>query len=125
MNMKSNIYLLLLCIFAVFTSFTSKPTEEDCACKIYVPNAFSPNEDGVNDIFQPYIGCPVSEYDFRVFNRWGHLVYESQNQEDGWNGEFKGQPAEASVYVYIVKVTYDDEGELKDEIKTGDVALVR
>ncbi len=126
MNMKSNFYLLLLIFFAAFTSFTDKPAEEgDCACKIYVPNAFSPNEDGVNDTFQPYVGCAVTEYDFKIFNRWGRLMFSSQNPDESWNGEFDGKLAEASVYVYVLKVTYDNEGEIEDEIKTGDVALVR
>ncbi|MBK7872673.1 MAG: gliding motility-associated C-terminal domain-containing protein [Saprospiraceae bacterium] len=124
MNMKCKLYLVLLGTFIVLNSFVNI-AEENCACKIYVPNAFSPNEDGVNDTFQPYVDCTVSEYDFKVFNRWGHLVFESQKPDQGWDGEVKGKPADANVYIYVLKVSYEYEGEVENEIKTGDVALVR
>src|SRR5690606_25210461 len=54
-----------------------------------VPSGFSPNGDGVNDIV--YVrGFSIKEMDFKIFNRWGELVFESYNQENGWDGTYKG-----------------------------------
>ena len=57
---------------------------------IYVPNAFTPNGDGVNDVFQPK-GFGITIYSLKIFNRWGELVFETNNFEDGWDGKFKGR----------------------------------
>lgn len=123
--MKSNFYPLLFAMFIVCVSFVKPVVENPTACKVYVPNAFSPNEDGVNDTFQPFVGCAVIEYDFKVFNRWGQLMFSSQNPDDSWDGDFKGRPADANVYLYTLTVTYDNEGTQEEEVKTGDVALIR
>jgi len=124
--MKSNIYLLLLGASIFLTSFAKPaPTTAEMECHVFVPNAFSPNDDGVNDIFLPNIGCPISDFDFKVFDRWGRMVFSSTNQDFGWDGEFDGQPAPTNVYVYVLTFKYDDEGDLEDAIEMGDVALIR
>lgn len=117
--------LLLCCALFCLSSFYETPSQNEFACNVYVPNAFSPNDDGVNDVFQANIGCTVTEFDLRVFNRWGQQVFSSQNPDDGWDGTMKGEPALSAVYVYVLQVSYDQEGEVKREMKTGDVALIR
>lgn len=123
--MKSNCHLLLLGACFCLTSFVAASSGDTAECKVFVPNAFSPNDDGVNDIFLPNIACPISEYDFKVFDRWGHLIFSSTNQDLGWDGQFKGQPAPATVYVYVLTFKYDDEGDAEQTLEMGDVALVR
>ncbi len=74
-----------------------------CPCFAQLLNAFSPNGDGLNDYFRIVIGqgCVPHGYTFRIFNRWGETVYESFSEYDtGWDGSYKGRPADAGVYGY-------------------------
>jgi gliding motility-associated-like protein len=62
----------------------------NCDCDIYVPNAFTPNEDGLNDLFGPEVNCSFDTYEFAVFNRWGEEVFRSSSPEERWNGSNSG-----------------------------------
>jgi gliding motility-associated-like protein len=93
---------------------------------IYVPNAFTPGDDGTNDVFKP-IPIGVREINsFRVYNRWGVLVYSSSKSASvssiGWDGRYKGKPADTAVYVWTVEgIDY-----LNNSIrKKGTVTLIR
>ena len=69
----------------------------------YIPNAFSPNGDGVNDIFRAIPpGITSTEY-FRIFNRWGQMVFETHDYLKGWDGTYIGKPQPAGAYVWIIK----------------------
>lgn len=69
----------------------------------YVPNAFSPNGDGLNDVFRPIpVGIQSTEY-FRVFNRYGELMFQTNKWLEGWDGMFKGKKAESGTYVWTIK----------------------
>lgn len=70
---------------------------------VFIPNTFTPNGDGLNDkLFVRGSGLRHLEY-FRVFDRWGKLVYDSHNFEEGWDGTIAGKPADQAVYVYMVR----------------------
>ncbi|MFN7845601.1 MAG: gliding motility-associated C-terminal domain-containing protein [Bacteroidota bacterium] len=71
---------------------------------IFVPSAFSPNDDQSNDMLCLRGNCVESMY-FSVYDRWGNLVFESYNQEQCWDGTFKGKPCNSGVYVFRVEVT--------------------
>ena len=77
---------------------------------IFVPTAFTPNRDGLNDNIRPIIvGMKYMDY-FRVFNRYGQLVFESKNPEAYWDGTFKGQLQNSGTFVYQVQaVDYNDQ----------------
>lgn len=88
--------------------------------KVYLPNAFSPNGDGINDRFEIYPGAGIAEVlNFQVYNRWGGLVFDAQEGEQSWDGTFHSEPAEAGVYAYVVQVRWVDgfttlyEGDLQ------------
>ena len=88
----------------------------------YVPNAFTPNGDGNNDIFRP-IALGLRSLDiFRVFNRWGQMLYSGTGNGAGWNGSFGGRPQEAATYIWYAEgVDY-----LNKKIKRkGSVVLIR
>lgn len=69
----------------------------------YIPNAFSPNADGSNDIFRPIpVGISSTEY-FRVFNRYGELMYQTNKWMEGWDGTLKGKAAAAGTYTWMIK----------------------
>jgi gliding motility-associated-like protein len=88
----------------------------------YVPNTFTPNGDGINDIFRAIpVGMANTTY-FRVFNRLGELVFETNKWLKGWDGTFKGKPQPNGTYVWIVAGT--DRDYKKVEMK-GTVNLVR
>lgn len=72
--------------------------------EVYVPNSFTPNGDGKNDILKPLgFGLKKIEF-FRIYNRYGQLVFETNSLSVGWDGTFKGKPQPAGVYTYMVKV---------------------
>ncbi len=71
----------------------------------FIPNSFSPNGDGTNDIFKVY-GSSVKDVTMRVYNQWGQLIFESQNASIGWDGTWNGRPQMVGVYVYVAQVTF-------------------
>ena len=71
---------------------------------LYIPNAFSPNGDGYNDNFN-VVGDYIFDFEMRIFDRWGNLVYHSTNVKNGWNGSMKGVSAKEDVYVYLIEAT--------------------
>ncbi|WP_187774917.1 gliding motility-associated C-terminal domain-containing protein [Pedobacter sp. BS3] len=89
--------------------------------QIFVPNTFTPNNDGKNDILYVY-GNTIAKQRFRIYNQWGQLIYESLSQADGWDGTFKGQVQPTGVYVYYVEVTFKDG---TSGLKKGTVTLIR
>jgi gliding motility-associated-like protein len=88
---------------------------------VYVPNAFSPNGDGINDEFL-MSGFNITEVTMDIFDRWGEKLFSSKDLTQGWNGTFKNQPCENAVYVY--KITYKGLDGKKAN-KTGHVTLNR
>ena len=57
-----------------------------CPTTLFVPNAFTPNGDGLNDVFKP-VGIRVSDYRFQVYDKWGKLSFDTNNFDEGWQGE--------------------------------------
>jgi len=89
---------------------------------IFVPNSFTPNGDGINDVFRPIlIGMKKLNY-FKVYNRGGELIFSTNIQNNGWDGTFKGAAQDASVYVWIVE-GIDYQG--KTIFEKGSVTLIR
>lgn len=92
------------------------------SCNFFFPSAFTPNGDGKNDRAR-LVGDLVLVQDFylRIYNRWGQVVYETQDPTQGWDGRYKGQKAEVGSYYYLLKFTQNgDEEQIK-----GDLMLVR
>lgn len=90
--------------------------------QVFVPSAFTPNGDGRNDIFRPLaVGFTKLDY-FRVYNRWGQLVFETQTNERGWDGRINGQQQGSNTYVWVVKGT-DYTGKVVTA--KGTVTLIR
>jgi len=95
----------------------------------YIPNAFSPNNDGINDQFKIFPGIQSSNArinQFLIFNRWGSLVYEQENidlRSDNvwWDGSFNGQDLKQGIYVYFIEMTFDNGEVVQLE---GDVLMM-
>ena len=90
--------------------------------KVYIPNAFSPNGDGVNDYFSVY-GTTLQSVGMTIFDRWGERVFDSgTNQWASWDGTYKGVLESPGVYVYYVRLVYLDGSQ---ETKEGSLTLIR
>jgi len=89
-----------------------------------IPNAFSPNGDGLNDVFIPKLKLEraYSTFEFRVYNRYGQMVYNTANMNSGWDGTYKGRPQEKGVYFYKIAILFLD-GSIKNF--DGELTLVR
>ncbi len=88
----------------------------------YIPTAFSPNYDGVNDVFRIKNFGYEHLLGFEVFNRWGQIVFTTTDGTRGWDGNYNGQPAAASTYYYLIRIA--SNSRTITTIK-GDVILVR
>jgi gliding motility-associated-like protein len=97
----------------------------DDNCKMYVPNIFSPNDDGINDLFLPSTNCGVKDYQMKVFSRWGRLVFESKLLEDGWDGKVNGAQLPSDTYVYFIQFNYEDTESDTKEILKGEISIIR
>jgi gliding motility-associated-like protein len=88
---------------------------------LYVPNVFSPNNDGENDVM--YVrGTGFRSIYFTIYDRWGELVFETDDQSVGWDGTFRGKELDPAVFVYYVKAVFWDSKEIKQH---GSITLVR
>lgn len=89
---------------------------------IYAPNAFTPNDDSKNETWLP-VSLFVKDFNLKVFNRWGNMVFESSDKTYPWDGKYKGSPAPQGVYFYLINYTnYIDNVK---EVKKGLVSIIR
>jgi len=89
---------------------------------LFIPNAFTPNGDGKNDLFKVY-GSSINQLELRIFSQWGQLLFESKDQQKGWDGTYGGHPQPTGVYLYAVKVTL--YGQTSPIIRKGSLNLIR
>ncbi|MCI5055039.1 MAG: choice-of-anchor L domain-containing protein [Flavobacteriales bacterium] len=88
---------------------------------VWIPNAFTPNADGVNDKLEIYT-LGVTDFEFQIFNRWGDLVFQTTNPENYWDGSFNGSISKEGVFIYKVKATGITTERLS---KTGTITLFK
>ncbi len=96
------------------------PVQPVPAGDVFVPTAFSPNEDGYNDVLFIYGG--IKDFEFKIFNRWGEKVFETSEQSKGWDGSYDGKPIGSGVFAYTLK------GKLPDGtpvVRNGNITLMR
>ncbi len=94
---------------------------------LYLPNAFTPNADGLNDSFRPLTNPDqLTAYSMYIYNRWGGLIFESHNPSEGWDGHCSGAPCPAGTYTYVVKYGSKSASlNKKERVLRGMVTLVR
>ncbi len=78
---------------------------DDCTCFLYVPTGYTPNNDGRNDLLKAFSNCPVTGV-LSIYNRWGQLIYKTNDLQKGWNGVYNGNLQSTGVYVYQVTYSY-------------------
>jgi gliding motility-associated-like protein len=124
-------------ITTTYTVFVTDPKNSSCSYKnevevvvfevncgepdIFIPNAFSPNLDGEHDIYR-ISGNVIQTMELQIYNRWGELVFESNDVNKGWDGTFNGKQVDPTVFVYQLKVVCIDNKEYSTK---GNITIVR
>mgnify|MGYP000293583222 CR=1 FL=1 len=138
--MKTVIYLLLSVVAlqscSVFSDHrveVTLPKEYEACCgvqpvdytlgkhSIYVPNVFTPNGDGINDVFKPEHSGFI-KISMEIYDRWGEVIYSYDNLNGGWNGTYKGKICQDGYYAYKL---YATDNRLKQIEKAGSVLLMK
>jgi len=98
---------------------------DQCPPKIFIPNSFTPNRDGLNDRFKP-VTTFIAKYEWSIFNRWGLKVYSGTENDQGWDGTYNGMPVLAETYIYILTWWGNKNfTDIKSESISGEVTLWR
>jgi gliding motility-associated-like protein len=92
---------------------------------IKAPTGFTPNNDGLNDVFQFYGLDNIETFDFYIYNRLGEVVFEGTSVDDTWDGTYQGQPCPWGVYGWVAHYTANVEGELREDTIKGHVSIVK
>jgi gliding motility-associated-like protein len=95
---------------------------KDCEALLVFPNAFTPNHDGLNDIFRLKYPGLVANYQMQIFNRWGQVIFSSSDPFGGWDGNFANELQPPGTYIWIIRYT-DRSG--KSQRINGSVVLIR
>lgn len=127
LNVPYNLYLITVYVISDAGCYGDTATLwvdiDECSYDgVYVPNSFTPNNDGVNDTFK-VVGENLETLEFYIFNRWGELIYESHHIGQEWDGTYKGKDCQLDVYVWMVKYKFLDQPF--EQSTKGHVTLVR
>ncbi len=95
----------------------------DCDCQMLMPNAFTPNGDNLDDNIKPIFACDLQpqDYAFKIYNRWGQLLFQTNDYNIAWDGTFIGKPQPIETYIYTIE--WKSNQQLK--LMKGDVSLLR
>ena len=99
---KAGNYILTVTSFDNCVGTDTLTIREITCIAIGIPNAFSPNNDGRNDFFKPTINTEIQDYQLRIYNRVGQLIYQTNNYSTGWDGRFKGHKQSSDNYIYQI-----------------------
>ncbi|HEX2605952.1 MAG TPA: gliding motility-associated C-terminal domain-containing protein [Flavisolibacter sp.] len=97
--------------------------EEACQCQVFVPNAFTPNNDGRNDVFRPSLQCQAKDYHFRIYDRYGGVVFESKEPGKGWNGKKQSHFMNNGLYLWLLEYKNPNSGAVVQQ--SGSFLLIR
>jgi gliding motility-associated-like protein len=94
---------------------------------VFIPNVFSPNHDGINDVFRAFFANEASVDDFllRVYDRWGNMIYETTDYQSGWEGPFRDKAMDSAIFAYYIKASVFACHEPLEIFKYGDVTVVK
>ncbi|MBS1496897.1 MAG: gliding motility-associated C-terminal domain-containing protein [Bacteroidetes bacterium] len=95
---------------------------EECPTYFYIPNAFTPNNDGLNDIFKPIITGTLAEYHFEIYNRFGQKIFATKKINEGWNGTIKGISQNTGIYIWLCTYKFRNKQVV---FKKGTILLIR
>lgn len=105
--------------------FRQETTLKNCEECLYIPNIFSPNGDGINDVFQHFPGCEISNYSVQIFDRWGAEIFFSNSTDLSWDAMLNGNEVLQGAYVYLVRFDILNNGEIYPQERFGTVEVAR
>ena len=114
------------CDSTIYVNFNYRPCSLGAElCPLFVPTAFTPNDDGTNEYFEVVYdrSCPLSFFQVKIFNRWGTLIYTSDQPDFLWDGTYKQHPPIEGVYVWLVEYAFAEVGI--PVIKSGTVTIIK
>ncbi|MBR4218426.1 MAG: gliding motility-associated C-terminal domain-containing protein [Bacteroidales bacterium] len=103
---------------------TANITIPICPCEVWVPNAFTPNKDDVNDVFLPQVSNNLASYELMIFDRWGKMIFRTEDVNEAWDGTVKGTRLPSDVFTYVIYYTCMSAPDHKER-KVGSVTIVR
>lgn len=104
-------------------TLTSTVNLTACSCQLLLPNAFTPDGDGRNDTFRPLHACEMSEFQLAIYDRFGDMVYRSNNPDQGWDGTFRGARVPTGSFVWMVH--YFNTATKQPVFRKGTVMVIR
>jgi len=96
---------------------------DDCTPHLFIPNAFSPDSEGINGTFKAY-GLNIASFSMGIYNRWGEKIFSSNDITKGWDGRFKGSICNSGIYIYIIRYATDEQPSTTLK-RNGTVYLMR
>ena len=96
--------------------------QKQCSEGLYVPSAFTPNGDGLNDLLRPLLFGNIKFMKFQIFNRWGEIIFQTNTPGQGWDGNYKGQKQDPGVFVWMCNYQLDGK---QIENSSGTFVLIR
>lgn len=97
----------------------------DCNCYIFFPNAFTPNDDGINDVFRPIVNCDnLVSYQLTIFNQWGEKIFKTLDPSYAWDGTYKNKPLDKGVYFYYVDYVDNINNIMKRTYHSGTISVI-
>ncbi len=120
---EPGIYTLLVRNKCGETYSTMAVTQENCLCTMFIPNSFSPNGDNTNESFEFFPECELSNFQLQIFNRWGKMMFTTDNPLHFWDGTYKGDILVQESYIYKVKYSFTNESIVYN--KTGSIVLIK
>lgn len=123
--MQAGTYWLKAATSCTDTTVYFTISDTACNCIVFLPNAFTPNDDVLNDGFGPESSCELKDYQIMVFNRWGEIIWISENPTDKWDGTYKGETVCNGVYFYTISYRRIVLNSSKFELKKGFVEVLK
>lgn len=120
---QAGIYVIEADLNSCYVFDTIKIETQICDCQAYIPNAFTPDANGLNENFTVVSSCELKDFDMQIYNRWGQLIFQSNNPISGWDATHKGNPVPDGVYVWLMKYTANTDN--KRHYRSGSVHVLR
>ena len=96
----------------------------DCEKIIKVADAFTPNNDTKNEEFKVFTNCVIEAFNLRIYNRFGQMIYKSDDMKEGWDGHFS-DPAPVGIYVAVIQYKGWYDGKIKNHERLQKITLIR
>lgn len=104
------------------TDPTIPPIPPSTFSGFHMPNGFSPNGDANNDWLQYFVGYDIEKFELKIFDRWGNMVFQTNENGNYWDGRYKGKLVNSGIYTYQLTYTQTDVG---DQVKHGNITVIR